>query len=320
MGHPLLTWNPQLPQPAPGSYIDTIFVSERARLVHEISDSYRKIIEQTGGYDDNGNFIQGGLETEAGMQRASIEKQRLYGIEDVTKNAQDQGRTWSGTRQRDEAQVRDQFDEQKAQLEFSLSRQLGSLYSDASALLTDFRLRQNDLIAAAAGRQITESIDNPGTGSTDPGAGGGAGAGGAPGQPAPPPTSEATGGPTQNPQGEPEPRWNQQFDPEEFSFGGQAYQVGDPAANRRFFLALKDYGIKLERSGVGSKFFQQMGLGWDQGYYTDLPQAKQFLNRVGQARNTLHGQVIEATKKKGFDWAKFKKTPLWLQYKALGGS
>lgn len=319
MGHPLITWNPQLPQPLPGSYIDTVFVSERARLVHEISDRYRKIIEQTGGFDDNGNFIQGGLETEAGMQRASIDKQRLFGIEDVTHTAQMEGRTYSGTRARDQQRVTDQADEQKAQLEFQLGRELGSLYGDASALLTEFRLRQNDLISAAAGRQIEESISNPGTG--DPGTGtGGGGDPAQPGAPATPPTSEATGGPTQNSQGENEPRWNQQFSPEEFQFGGQAYQVGDPAANRRFFLGLKDYGIRLERSGVGRRFFEQMGLGWDQNYYTDLPQAKQFLNRVGQARNTLHQQVIDQTKQKGFDWKKFKTTPLWLQYKALGGS
>lgn len=318
MGHPLLTWNPQLPQPEPGSYIDTVFVSERAKLIHEVADRYRKIIEQTGGFDDNGNFIQGSLETDAGMQRSSIDKQRLFGIEDVTRTAQMEGRTYSGTRTRDQTRVTDQADEEKARLEFALGRDLGALYGDASALLTEFRLRQNDLIAAAAGRQIEESINNPGTGTPGTGTGGG-GDPGQPGAPATPPASEATGGPTQNKQGENEPRWNQQFDPEEFEFGGQAYQVGDPASNRRFFLALKNYGIQLERSGVGRQFFQKMGMDWDNNYYVDMPQAKQFLNRVGKARETLHSQVIAQTKQKGFDWKKFKTTPLWLQYKALGG-
>ncbi len=310
MGHPLLTKNPQLPVPPPGSYMDSIFLSERANLIQSIQSRYNQVLEQLGYANDAGQYVQGYAEIDADRQRQDLRRQEMDTIRGVTGNAQREGRIFAGSRVTDEQSALAPIRGAMGGVETGLARQLSDLYAQATGLLNDFNAQQNSLISSAIQRTGGALTENP-TGPT-PGEGGGGGDPG--GQPDAP-----TGGTT--PEGYED--WNRELPYESGMIKalGQYYELGNPAQNKKFLQQIADLNKRLASQGIGHRWMsEQLGQPIGEDFATSIPAAKKYLQYVDLMRNTLHQQVITATKKKGFDWQMFKATPLFKRWKAYGGT
>lgn len=153
--------NPMLPQHPLGAYTDAQYEAQQAMLQQEISKRYADILQQLGYTDDQGNFIMGSVETNAGRQRADLEHSMGLARDEVTKQAQREGTLFSGIRGKLQGQAEFPMANAEARLDADLPLQLGSLYEQAGGLVSEYTLRQNQLIADAAARKAATVVKPP---------------------------------------------------------------------------------------------------------------------------------------------------------------
>lgn len=155
--------NPMLPQHPLGAYTDAQYEAQQAELQAEISKRYADILQQLGYTDDQGNFIMGSAEVNAGRTRNDLEHQMGLARDEVTKQAQQQGTLFSGIRGTLQARAEYPMANAEARLASDLPVQLQQLYEQAGGLVSEYTLRQNHLLADAAARRAPDVTKPPPT-------------------------------------------------------------------------------------------------------------------------------------------------------------
>jgi len=153
--------NPMLPAHPLGQYTDAQFESQDAILRNQIAKQYADLLQKLGYRDQNGNFIQGSVETEANKQQSELARQQALAAEGVTQDAQRNGTLFSGMRGTLQARAEDPYVRQIADLRSATPLQIQQLYEQAAGLTNDYTLSENQLLADAATRAAQGIITNP---------------------------------------------------------------------------------------------------------------------------------------------------------------
>lgn len=161
--------NPQLPQHPLGAYTDAQYEAAVAALRSNVAKQYADVLQKLGYQDEQGNFIQGSVETEANRQKGLLGRSMGLAREDVTHQHQQNGTLFSGLRGTDQARAEFPYTDQIGQLEVQTPLTLAQLYEQASGLMSDYTINDNQLLADAAARAAARIQTQP----SDPGAGGG---------------------------------------------------------------------------------------------------------------------------------------------------
>lgn len=161
--------NPQLPQHPLGAYTDAQYEAAVAALRSNVAKQYADVLQKLGYQDEQGNFIQGSVETDAQRQKSLLNRSLGLAAEDVTHQHQQNGTLFSGLRGTDQARAEFPYTDQLGQLAVNTPLTLSQLYEQASGLMSDYTIQDNQLLADAAARATGRIQAQP--------TGGGAGAG-----------------------------------------------------------------------------------------------------------------------------------------------
>jgi hypothetical protein len=170
-----LSRNPALPQHPLGAYTDAQYEADVASLRNEVSKKYADVLQRLGYVDpQSGQFIMGSVETEAGRQKGLLNRSMDLAREDVTHQHQQQGTLFSGLRGTNQARAEFPFVNQIGDVERQLPLTLSDLYEQGAGLSGEFNIKDNQLLAQAAGRRAAGLSTSP------------------PGDVTPPPAADAT--------------------------------------------------------------------------------------------------------------------------------
>jgi hypothetical protein len=159
--------NPMLPQTAMGQYTDSQYAQDMAQAQHDLSTQYADILQQLGYVDQNGNFIQGSVESQANRQQADLQRQMQLADEQVTQQHQQLGTLFSGLRGTDQARAEYPMVTGISDLMTQTPLTLQQLYEKAGGLVENYNLAQNQALINAAGRRSAALTAAPPGDTTD---------------------------------------------------------------------------------------------------------------------------------------------------------
>lgn len=161
--------NPQLPQHPLGAYTDAQYEAAVAALRSNVAKQYADVLQKLGYQDEQGNFIQGSVETEANRQKSLLQRSMGLAREDVTHQHQQQGTLFSGIRGTDQARAEFPYADQIGQLGVNTPLTLAQLHEQASGLMSDYTIQDNQLLASAAQRAAARIQAQPSAAAPQPG-------------------------------------------------------------------------------------------------------------------------------------------------------
>ena len=164
--------NPMLPQHPLGAYTDAQYEAQAASLRAQVSRAYADVLKRLGFISDTGDFVPGELETQAFKQRGELSRGSELAAEEETNRSQQLGTLFSGIRGLRQARAQHPFVSALADLDVQTPLGLSELYENASGLVSDYTLQQNQLLADAAARRAAALTQNP-TGAVGAGPDGG---------------------------------------------------------------------------------------------------------------------------------------------------
>jgi len=153
--------NPQLPQTPMGQYTDSQYEQDIAQAQHDMATQYADILQQLGYVDQNGNFIQGSVESQANRQQADLQRQMQLADEQVTQQHQQLGTLFSGLRGTDQARAEYPMVTGISDLMTQTPLTLQQLYEKAAGLTDTYNLAQNQALINAANRRSAALTANP---------------------------------------------------------------------------------------------------------------------------------------------------------------
>jgi len=145
--------NPMLPQTAMGQYTDSQYEQDIAQAQHDMATQYADILQQLGYVDQNGNFVQGSVESQANRQQADLQRQMQLADEQVTQQHQQLGTLFSGLRGTDQARAEYPMVTGISDLMTQTPLTLQQLYEKAGGLTEAYNLAQNQALINAANRR-----------------------------------------------------------------------------------------------------------------------------------------------------------------------
>lgn len=151
----------KLPVNPLGGFTDSQYLADNAMLRHSISRQYADLLQQLGYTDGKGHFIMGDVESGANRQRSDLIRSVGLAEEDTTHQMQNASTLFSGYRGTAQARAEHPFVQGIADLDVSVPKQLAKLFEQASGLVEDYTLQDQQLLAAAASRAAGAITDNP---------------------------------------------------------------------------------------------------------------------------------------------------------------
>lgn len=159
---PSLAKNPQLSPHPLGAKTDSQFEAEDAQLQFDITNRYNDVLRQLGFMDpESGQRVQGTVEIAADRMRRDLNRERGLAAQEVTNENQQRGTLFSGVRGTQQARRTHPFVTALGDLDVDTAGTLSGLYDQGTSLLTEYGLRRNALLAAAAARAAKGITTNP---------------------------------------------------------------------------------------------------------------------------------------------------------------